>query len=226
MKSSKWLIFAICVIVGAYVFGLNLVGQDSPPKKAPATFQAKFETTAGDFVIEVHREWAANGADRFYNLVSSGLYDDCKFFRVVPKFMVQFGINGDPKVSAKWREATIKDDVVMKSNKRGFVTFAKLGLPNTRTTQVFINLKDNSKSLDPQGFAPFGEVVKGMDVVDKINSEYGEKPKEADVQGNQIRLGNGYLEAKFPNLDGIKKVTILERAKKVTTIEKTRADKN
>ena len=131
MKRRGWSIAVVCGLVAT--LGLNLLAQDKgKPKKAPDTFQAKFETTAGDFVIEVKREWSPNGADRFYQLVSSGLYDDCKFFRVVPKFMVQFGINGDPKVAAKWREATIKDDPVLKSNKRGFVTFATSG-PNSRS---------------------------------------------------------------------------------------------
>ncbi len=203
MKIRNLSILAACGLVA--MLGMNLLGEDATPKKAPATFKAKFETTAGDFVIEVHREWAPNGADRFYNLVESGLYDDCKFFRVLPNFMVQFGINGDPKISAKWRTARIKDDPVMKSNKRGFVTYAKAG-PNSRTSQVFINFKSNS-NLDPQGFAPFGEVIEGMDVVDKINSQYGETPDQGEIQA----LGNEYLNAKFPKLDGIKKATILEK---------------
>lgn len=203
MRKSNLLILASCIVMGVY--GLTLVGQETS-KKAPAKFQAKFETTCGDFVIEVEREWSPNGADRFYNLVNSGLYDDCKFFRVVPGFMVQFGINGDPKVAAKWKDATIKDDPVVKSNKRGFVTFAKSGLPNSRTTQIFISFKDNS-FLDPQGFSPFGKVIEGMDVVDKINSEYGEKPDQQQIQ----RQGNEYLKGKFPNLDGVKKATIVEK---------------
>jgi peptidyl-prolyl cis-trans isomerase A (cyclophilin A) len=207
MNSRNFLIPCACAIV--MVFGLNLPGQDgasTASKKAPPTFRAKFETTAGNFVIEVKREWSPNGADRFYQLVNSGLYDDCKFFRVVPDFMVQFGINGDPKVSAKWREATIKDDPVMKSNKRGFVTFAKSGLPNSRTSQIFVNFKDNSRSLDSMGFAPFGQIVEGMDVVDKIYSGYGEQPDQGQVQFR----GNEYLEAKFPKLDSVKKATIVD----------------
>ena len=198
---------SILVACGLSVaFGLNLLGQDgSKPKKAPATFQAKFETTVGDFVIEVNREWSPNGADRFYNLVSSGLYDDCKFFRVLPGFMVQFGINGDPETSAKWRNARIKDDPVMKSNKRGFVTFAKGG-PNSRTSQVFINYADNER-LDSMGFPPFGRVIEGMDVVEKIYSKYGETPDQSLIQ----EKGNEYLNAKFPKLDGVKKATIVEK---------------
>lgn len=204
MQVRNWSILFACAAIG--VFGLNLLGQDSAPKKAPAVFQVKFETTAGDFVVEVRREWAPIGADRIYQLVTGGLYDECKFFRVVPGFMVQFGINGDPKTAAKWREATIKDDPVMTSNKRGMVTFAKSGAPNSRTSQIFVNYKDNA-FLDQSGFAPFGKVVEGMDVVDKINSEYGEKPDQGQIQTR----GNEYLNAKFPNLDGVKKATIVEK---------------
>jgi peptidyl-prolyl cis-trans isomerase A (cyclophilin A) len=180
MKRKGWSIAIVCGLFAT--FGWNLFGQEgTKSKKAPDTFQAKFETTAGDFVIEVKREWAPNGADRFYQLVTSGFYDECKFFRVVPKFMVQFGISGDPKTAAKWKEATIKDDPVIKSNKKGFVTFAKSGLPNSRTSQVFISFGDNT-FLDSQGFSPFGQVVEGMSVVEKINSQYGEKPDQGQIQ--------------------------------------------
>ena len=123
-------------------------------------FKVKFETSTGDFIVEVHREWAPIGAERFYQLVKSGFYDECRFFRVVPGFMVQFGINGDPGVQRQW-ENNITDDPVVKSNTRGFVTFATSG-PNSRTTQIFINFGDN-ESLDGQGFAPFGEVIEGME---------------------------------------------------------------
>jgi peptidyl-prolyl cis-trans isomerase A (cyclophilin A) len=205
MKRKGWSIAIVCGLLAT--FGWNLFGQEgTKSKKAPDTFQAKFETTAGDFVIEVKREWAPNGADRFYQLVSSGFYDECKFFRVVPKFMVQFGISGDPKTAAKWKEATIKDDPVIKSNKKGFVTFAKSGLPNSRTSQVFISFGDNT-FLDSQGFSPFGQVVEGMSVVEKINSQYGEKPDQGQIQSR----GNEYLNDKFPKLDGIKKATIVEK---------------
>ena len=138
---------------------------------APATYKAKFETSAGDFVVEVHRAWAPKGADRFYNLVKHGFFDDCRFFRVVPNFMVQFGINGDPAVQTNWVNNRIADDPVKESNKRGYITFATAG-PNSRTTQVFINFADNT-GLDRQGFAPFGTVTTGMEVVDKINAQYG-----------------------------------------------------
>src|SRR5665213_414599 len=140
--------------------------------KAPETFKAQFDTTKGKFTIEVTRSLAPNGADRFYNLVSSGYFTDIAFFRVVPGFMCQFGMSGDPAVTAKWRQANIPDDLVKGSNTRGTITFA-MGGPNTRTTQLFINFGDNSR-LDSMGFPPFGKVIEGMDVVDKINGEYGD----------------------------------------------------
>jgi len=176
-------------------------------EKAPDTYKAKFETSKGDFVIEVHRSWAPLGADRFYNLVKNGFYDDCRFFRVIQSprpFMVQFGISGDPALSKVWAPARIQDDPVKQSNKRGFVTFA-MGGPNTRTTQVFINYADNS-NLDRQGFPPFGEVTSGMDVVDKLYSGYGE---EAQKQFMEIQSqGNAFLAKEFPKLDYVKKATI------------------
>ena len=170
---------------------------------APATFRANFETSAGVFVVEVTRAWAPRGADRFYNLVKYGYFDGNRFFRVVPKFMVQFGINGDPKLNAVWSDADIIDDPVTQSNKRGFVTFAKTQAPNSRSTQIFINFKDNS-FLDQTAFAPFGQVVSGMEVVDKINAEYGESPEQPLAQSQ----GNAYLMKAFPRLDYIKKATI------------------
>ena len=151
---------------------------------APATFRANFETSVGVFVVEVTRAWAPRGADRFYNLVKNGYFDGVRFFRVVPNFMVQFGIHGDPKLNAVWSEANLIDDPVVQSNKRGFVTFAKTAAPNSRSTQVFINFKDNS-FLDPQVFAPFGQVVAGMEVVDKLYGEYGEAP-ESDAGANSV----------------------------------------
>jgi peptidyl-prolyl cis-trans isomerase A (cyclophilin A) len=171
-------------------------------EQAPPTYKARFETSKGNFVVEVHRDWAPKGADRFYNLVKNGFFDDCRFFRVVPNFMVQFGINGDPNVQRVWRTANIQDDPVKQSNKKGYVTFANAG-PNTRSTQVFINFKDNA-FLDKQPFPPFGEVVSGMDVVEKINSDYGEKPNQSSIQSE----GNAYLNKEFPKLDYIKKATI------------------
>ncbi len=190
---------------------MALAGQAAPSLKnpaslteqAPATFRAAFDTSAGMFVIEVRRAWAPKGADRFFNLVKHGFFDDTRFFRVVPNFMVQFGLNGDPAVQSNWANATITDDPSgRQSNRRGYVTFAMRG-PNTRTTQVFINFRDNA-GLDSQGFAPFGEVVTGMDIVDKITSEYGERPNQGSIQ----QQGNVYLKAQFPKLDYIKKATI------------------
>jgi peptidyl-prolyl cis-trans isomerase A (cyclophilin A) len=169
---------------------------------APATYKVDFDTSAGPFVVEVTREWAPKGADRFYNLVRNGYYDGGRFFRVVPNFMVQFGLYGDPKIQAAWRNANIPDDPVKQSNKRGFITFATAG-PNSRTTQVFINYKDNA-FLDPQGFAPFGQVVSGMEVVDKINPEYREQPEQGLIQ----MQGNAYLMKSFPKLDYVKKASI------------------
>lgn len=176
---------------------------------APAVYKAKFETSAGTFVIEVHRDWAPLGADRFYNLVKNGFYDECRFFRVLSNFMAQFGINGDPAVSAVWRGATIGVDPVKESNKRGYITYAMGRSPDTRTTQVFINFRDNT-GLDPQGFAPFGKVTSGMDVVDKLYTEYGEGPPSGagPDQGRVQMEGNAYLTKAYPKLDYVKKATI------------------
>jgi peptidyl-prolyl cis-trans isomerase A (cyclophilin A) len=175
---------------------------------APATYKAKFDTSKGVFVIEVTRAWAPQGADRFYNLVKNGFFDNTRFFRVIPNFMVQFGISGDPALNTKWRVARIPDDKPAQSNTRGMVTFATSG-PNARTTQVFINFKNNSR-LDALGFAPFGKVVSGMNVVDALNGEYGEGAP--DGRGpDQMRLqaeGNAYLAKDFPRMDFIKKATI------------------
>ena len=175
---------------------------------APAEYKVKFETTQGDFVVLVHREWAPGGADRFYNLVKAGFYDNCKFFRTIEGFMVQFGISAYPAVSEVWREARIDDDPVKEHNTRGRITFATSG-KNSRTSQVFINFVDNSK-LDPMGFAPFGEVVEGMENVDKLYNGYGEgAPRgRGPDQGRIQKRGNAYLDAKFPKLDGIVKATI------------------
>ena len=188
------------------------VGFADPSKlteKAPETFKAQFDTTKGKITIEVTRSLAPNGADRFYNLVRSGYFSDIAFFRVIPGFMCQFGIHGDPKVAAAWQQARIQDDPVKTSNARGAITFATAG-PNTRTTQLFINFGDNA-GLDRQGFSPFGKVVEGMDVVDKINSEYGEGAPSGrgPYQGRVQSEGNAYLKKDFPNLDYIKSATVL-----------------
>jgi peptidyl-prolyl cis-trans isomerase A (cyclophilin A) len=177
-------------------------------EQAPAQYKAKFDTTTGVFVLDVHRNWAPNGADRFYNLVKSGFYDNVRFFRVISGFMVQFGIHGDPKISAPWREAQLKDDPVKQSNKRGYITYAMAG-PNTRTSQVFINFGDNA-SLDGQGFSPFGRVVTGMEVVDKLNAEYGEgAPRGRGPDQSRMQMeGNAYLTKDFGRLDYVTKATI------------------
>jgi peptidyl-prolyl cis-trans isomerase A (cyclophilin A) len=186
----------------------NLATPANLNEKAPATYKAKFDTSKGVFVVEVTRDWAPNGADRFYNLVKNGFYDNVRFFRVISGFMVQFGISGDPKISAPWREARIADDPVKQSNKRGYITYAMAG-PNTRTSQVFINFGDNA-NLDNSGFSPFGRVISGMDVVDKLNAEYGEgAPRGRGPDQSRVQMeGNAYLQRDFGRLDFVKKATI------------------
>ena len=179
-------------------------------EQAPDRFRVRFETTKGPFVIEVTRAWAPRGADRFYNLVRVGYYDDVAFFRVIENFMVQFGIHGDPAVNAAWRQARIPDDPVTQSNKRGMVTYAMAG-PDTRTTQLFINFRDNA-GLDGQGFSPFGRVVEGLPVVDSLYSGYGEGapsgggPEQGRAQGE----GNAYLKSRFPKLDFVKTARLVK----------------
>ena len=175
----------------------------------PDVYHVKLDTSKGLVDIEVHRDWAPIGADHFYELVKTGFYDDVRFFRVVRDFVVQFGISGDPKTNQLWASAMLPDDKVKEHNVKGAVTFAMRG-PSTRTTQVFINMADNRKDLDGHGFAPFGKVVEGMDVVEKLYSFYGEMaPRGPGPDPNQIQqLGNAYLESRFPRLDFIKKATI------------------
>jgi peptidyl-prolyl cis-trans isomerase A (cyclophilin A) len=186
-------------------------------EQAPDTFQVKFTTTRGDFIVTVNRAWAPNGADRFYNLVKHHFFDNASFFRVHPGFIVQFGISAYPQVSAAWNDATIKDDPVKESNKTNSLTFATAG-PNTRTTQLFINLADNSR-LDKMGFAPFGKVTEGGNVVEMMYESYGEipamggpGPEPSDIE----RLGKPYLDKNFPKLDSIKTTTLLGGAAEVT----------
>ena len=225
-KTVVWACLCACVLVGQ-----GFASQQEPTKRSPADqpqagsalldpglanatapekFKVRFATTKGDLVVEVTRAWAPKGADRFYNLVKAGFYDDVAFFRVIKGFMVQFGIHGDPKVSAKWRQASIQDDKVTKSNQKGFVSYAMAG-PNTRTTQLFINFGDNS-GLDRQGFSPFGRVSEGMDVVDAIYGGYGEgapsgKGPRQDLAQTQ---GNTYFRKSFPELDYIKTARLME----------------
>jgi peptidyl-prolyl cis-trans isomerase A (cyclophilin A) len=172
-------------------------------EQAPADYKVNFDTSAGAFVVQVHRDWAPLAADRFYNLVKNGFYDEVRFFRVVPNFMVQFGMNGNPAVTRAWSGVPMKDEPTKQTNKKGYITFARTSAPNSRGTQVFINYKDNA-FLDNQGFAPFGEVVQGMDIVEKITAQYGEKPNQGEITSS----GNAYLSKEFPKLDYIKAATI------------------
>lgn len=186
---------------------------DQLVETAPERFRARFETNTGTFVIEVDRGQAPNGADRFYNLVRNGYFDGVRFFRVIEGFMAQFGMHGEPQVQVRWSAASIPDDRVAASNIRGTVTFAKRG-PNTRTTQLFINLVDNS-GLDADGFAPIGSVVVGMDVVDQIHSGYGEladRGGNGPIVQNIAARGNAYLEADFPEMDYIVSAVLVEPA--------------
>jgi len=178
--------------------------------KAPETFQVKFATTRGDFVVTVNRAWAPIGADRFYNLVKHHFYDNASFFRVVPGFVVQFGISAYPPVSAAWENANIKDEPVTQSNKRGYLTYAKTSMPNTRSTQIFINLSDNA-GLDRQGFSPFGFVdAQGMKVVEMLYDQYGDSggPEQDQIS----KLGKPYVDKGWPKLDSIKTATLLGAA--------------
>jgi len=184
------------------ISGCSSSSTGSAGATAPAEFKVRFDTSKGPFVLEVHREWAPNGVDRFYELVKNNFFNDARFFRVVPGFVVQWGIHKDPKVSAEWRDKNIPDDPVKQSNLRGYITYAMRG-PNTRTTQLFINLADNA-SLDGQGFAPFGKVTEGFEVVQNLNAEYGQTPDQGLIQSQ----GNAYLEPQFPRLDYIKSTKI------------------
>src|SRR5438132_744430 len=219
MTKRLYFVTALVLILAAASLLMGQAGTNAALKNpaslkemAPAVFKVDFDTSAGEFVVEVHRDWAPNGADRFYNLVKNGFFDNARFFRVISGFMVQFGLNGDPAISAVWRDARIPRDPVKEGNKRGNITFAMQGGPNgpdTRTTQMFINFGDNSQ-LDSSGFAAFGKVTKGMDVVDKIYSGYGEGAPSGrgPEQGRVQAEGNAYLTKDFPKMDYIKKTTI------------------
>jgi peptidyl-prolyl cis-trans isomerase A (cyclophilin A) len=188
----------------------SLLKPSSLNEQAPAAFKAKFTTTRGDFVVEVRRAWSPLGADRFYNLVKNHFYDGAAFFRVLPGFVVQFGISAKPEISRVWATATIKDDPVTQSNLEGYLTFATAG-PNTRTTQVFISLADN-RNLDGMGFSPFGKVIEGMDVVEKFYSGYGEGAPsgKGPDQSRLTNEGKAYLDKSFPLLDSIKTAVIVQ----------------
>jgi cyclophilin family peptidyl-prolyl cis-trans isomerase len=192
-----------------------LLTPDAPEmnRRAPERFNVRFETSKGVILIEVHRDWAPNGADRFYNLVRAGYYNQVRFHRVIEGRWAQFGINGDPKVSSAWRGRTIPDDPRRESNVRGTVAYA-FAVANGRTTQIFINLRDNSATHDAEPFAPFGRVAEGMDVVDKLNAEYGESAGggiRAGKQGPLFEGGVDYLKRNFPRLDYIVRATVVER---------------
>jgi peptidyl-prolyl cis-trans isomerase A (cyclophilin A) len=178
----------------------------------PEKYQVKFDTTKGPVTVEVVRDWAPRGADRFHELVRSGFFDGARFYRVRPKFIVQFGISADPKANELWRQLKMPDDPVKQGNKRGFVSFAQSGA-GTRTTQVFINLADNSRTLDSKNFAAFGRVVEGMDLVDKLYGGYGEVESLGGAGPNPIKMemqGDEYLQRSYPRLDQIKSARILE----------------
>lgn len=207
MKSR---ICTLCILI-SFTLGGVLFAQSPQPEltnpaawteQAPGVFHANFETSKGMIVIEVHRDWAPEGADRFYNLVRSGYFNDTRFFRIVKNFIVQWGMSGDPAVNQAWRAAAIPADPVRMSNEIGMVTFAQGGNPNTRTTQVFINLKDNTR-LDGMNFSPFGKVVEGMDIVKALYSGYGEGAPSGrgPSQGMIAQRGNDYLRERFPKLD-------------------------
>ena len=211
---------ALVALAAVVTAAVGVVAQTAAPRKslmnpaafketAPETYNVKFDTSAGEFVIKVTRAWAPNGADRFYNLVKNGFYDEARFFRAVPNFMVQFGINGNPTVAKIWQTARIPPDKVTQSNKKGFITFAMGATPDTRTTQVFINFRNNT-NLDGMGFAPFGEVVSGIENVDKIYTGYGEAAPRGSgpPQARVVAEGNAYLTKSFPKMDFIRKATI------------------
>ncbi len=202
----------LLVIAGLLLGGCAPKEEVAPPlvpEKPPEVYRVRFETSKGEFIIEVRREWAPRGADHFFELVQNRFYDGARFFRVIRNYIVQFGINGDPKVQSLWGTMRIRDDPVVESNKKGYVSFAKLG-PNSRTTQVFVNLRDNP-NLDAEGFAPFGRVIEGMETLERLWSAYGEvKPRGQGPDPTRIeREGNAYLEQEFPRLDRIVRATIL-----------------
>jgi len=216
MTSCRPLVAALCVSLAAIA-----CAKDSPPSQsadsaspapssaatpAPDSFRVAFETTRGNFVVHVIRSWSPRGVDRFHELVNAGYFTDVAFFRVLPGFVAQFGMHGDPSVNKRWDDKPIADDPVVQSNKRGTIVFATAG-PNTRGNQFFINFADNSR-LDGQGFSPFGRVVEGMGVVDSIYARYGETPDQSRVAAE----GNAYLKREFPRLDYIKSARVVGAA--------------
>lgn len=201
MKRREWLAAASAVILTA----CGKSNKESKLKQSPAEYRVKLTTSKGDVVVLVHRDWSPLGADHFYELVNMGFYNNNAFFRCVPNFIVQWGINGDPKVNHDWSEITIPDDPPKVSNKIGTVVLAKTSEPNSRSTQCFVNLANNSASLDAQGFTPFGEIVMGMENILHLNMQYGEGPDQSAISVD----GNDYLEEHFPHLDYIKKAQVI-----------------
>ena len=214
---AEWEVMRILFVATALAVLAGCSSPIKPPepeakrerKPAPDSFKVRFDTSKGPIVLQIHKEWAPNGVERFHELVTSGFFTNARFFRAIQNFMVQFGINADPKMSMLWQTATIPDDPVKQSNTKGRITFAKRGVPNTRSTQLFINLVDNAR-LDEAGFAPIGEVVEGMDVVEKLYTGYGEgEPRGHGPSQDRIQTeGNVYLERDFPRLDFIKKASV------------------
>ncbi|MGA8529068.1 MAG: peptidylprolyl isomerase [Acidobacteriaceae bacterium] len=181
-------------------------------QQAPAIFRVRFETTAGSFVIEAHREWAPHGADRFYELVREDYYNNSRFFRVVPGRWVQFGISGDPQVALRWRDRVIPDDPLIKPNTLGYVAFANTG-PDTRSTEIYINTGDNTRIDRENSFAPFGRVAAGMDTVEKLYGGYGEHSGGGMRAGHQDAIfqgGNAYMDKAYPKLDRIVRATLVQ----------------
>ena len=206
--SRSLLLLAIAALLAGCSKELPSGNSSAKLEHAPDVYRVKFQTSKGDFLLQVNKDWAPLGAERFFQLVQSGFYDGARFFRVLSGFMAQFGIAGDPKVQSLWRMSPILDDPVKQTNSKGRITFAKSGA-NSRTTQVFINLVDNAR-LDSGGFAPFGEVVNGMDVVERLYSGYGEGyPRGGGPKQDLIQMqGNEYLEKDFPRLDLVKKASL------------------
>jgi cyclophilin family peptidyl-prolyl cis-trans isomerase len=212
-----------CAVLLACLTGLGCTARPGEPERRPASdaaqtnqtapenFFVRFDTSKGDILLEIHRDWAPHGADRFYDLVRAGYFDQSRFFRVISGKWAQFGINGDPKISKLWRERTIPDDPPRESNVRGTIAFA-FAVPNGRTTQLFINLRDNSATHDAEPFVPIGRVVEGMEVADALYADYGESAGGGIRAGKQQPLfdnGNAYLNRNFPRLDFIREAAIV-----------------
>lgn len=202
-----WLAAGLAAILGGCSSGGG--GSEAGQEIIPAVYRVRFETSKGDFVVEVYREWAPEAALRFHQLVAEGYFNGNRIFRVLPGFVAQWGINGDPAVTARWRMRFIADDPVRQSNARGYVSFAKSQAPNSRSTQVFVNLADNPK-LDTMGFAPFGKVIQGMEVVDSFYAGYGEGPPAGNGPRQDLAMasGNAYFVSQFPSLDFIRRAML------------------